>query len=77
VAKLLGAPSVRAIRRTREQAVAALRVAIDKRVAKGTLGVVDVQPIGVSDLFGRFKDDPTLREICEEAYRLRDADMPK
>lgn len=26
---------------------------------------------GLSSLFGKFRDDPTLREICEEAYRER------
>jgi predicted HNH restriction endonuclease len=33
--------------------------------------------LGLSDLAGRSADDPTLREICEEAYRLRDADRDR
>jgi uncharacterized protein (DUF433 family) len=32
-----------------------------------------VGTIGVSDLAGVFSDDPTLREICEQAYEMRDA----
>ena len=31
--------------------------------------------IGVSDLAGLFSDDLTLREICEQAYRMRDAEI--
>jgi len=30
---------------------------------------------GLAGLFGKFRDDPTLREICEEAYKERDADI--
>ena len=29
---------------------------------------------GVSTLAGKYKDDPTLREICDEAYKQRDAE---
>lgn len=31
--------------------------------------------IGVSDLAGLFSDDLTLREICEQDYRMRDAEI--
>jgi uncharacterized protein (DUF433 family) len=31
--------------------------------------------IGVSDLAGAFTDDLTLREICEQAYQMRDAEI--
>jgi hypothetical protein len=34
----------------------------------------DNAPGGISALAGMFADDPTLREICEEIYRERDAD---
>ena len=30
---------------------------------------------GLAGLFGKFRDDPTLREICEQAYKERDADV--
>ena len=40
----------------------------------GELTSVDIEPLGISDLAGTYRDDPTLREICEEAYRLRDAE---
>jgi hypothetical protein len=36
---------------------------------------VDVPSRAVSDIAGVFADDPSLREICQEAYRMRDAEL--
>ena len=36
---------------------------------------LEVRRRGLAGLFGRFRDDPTLREICAEAYQERDAEL--
>jgi hypothetical protein len=73
-ATLVGAPEVTATAATREGALAALETTIAKRLDKGELVALDVRR-GLAGLFGKFRDDPTLREICEEAYKARDADV--
>jgi hypothetical protein len=35
---------------------------------------LELAPTGVSGLAGKYRTDPTLREICTEAYRMRDAE---
>jgi hypothetical protein len=74
-ATLVGAPDVRAIASSREQALAALEAAIAKRLDRGELVALEVHRPGLAGLFGKYRDDPTLREICEQAYRERDADV--
>jgi hypothetical protein len=73
-ASLVGAPDVRATAATREEALAALESAIARRLDQGELVALDVRR-GLTALFGAFRDDPTLREICEQAYKARDADV--
>ena len=75
-AALVGAPDVRATAATREEALAAPESAIAKRLDQGELVALEVPRRGLAGLFGKYKDDPTLREICEAAYRDRDADVP-
>ncbi len=80
VASLLGASDLRVVEPTRDEAVAALKTELQQRIQKGELLSVEVSEpvtIGVSDLAGKYKDDPTLREICEQAYQLRDAENPQ
>ena len=72
-AALLGSPDVRATAPTREQALAELESAIAKRLDKGELVALVVSPRGLVGLFGKYRDDPTLREICNNAYQERDA----
>lgn len=72
-AQLVGAPDVRGVGPTRDQAMDELRAAIQERIRAGELTSVEVEPFGISDLAGAYRDDPALREICHEAYRLRDA----
>lgn len=74
-AALVGAPDVNATAPTREEALAKLETAISKRLEQGELVQLEVRRHGLAGLFGKFRDDPTLREICEEAYRERDADV--
>ena len=40
----------------------------------GELFSLGVEPIGVSSFAGKYGTDPTLRAICEDAYRKRDAE---
>src|SRR5712671_1575041 len=74
-AALVGAPDVSATAATREEALAKLESAISKRLEKGELVALEVRRRGLAGLFGTFRNDPTLREICEEAYKERDADV--
>lgn len=74
-ATLVGAPHVRATAATREQALAALETAIEERLDRGDLVALEVGRRGLAGLFGKYRDDPTLREICENAYRERNADV--
>lgn len=36
---------------------------------------VEIEPPGLEALFGKYAADPTLTEICEKAYRQRDAEL--
>jgi hypothetical protein len=74
-AALVGAPDVRATASTREQALAALELAITRRLDQGELVALEIHRRGLAGLFGKYSDDPTLRDICEAAYRERDADV--
>jgi hypothetical protein len=74
-AALVGAPDVSAKASTREEALAALESAIVKRLDQGDLVALEVRRRGLAGLFDKYRDDPTLREICETAYQERDADV--
>ncbi|GAG28379.1 unnamed protein product [marine sediment metagenome] len=74
VATLVGAPEVRVVAPTRDEALAALRNQITRRVAQGELSSVEVAAGGISDFAGRYADDPVIRQICSEVYEQRDAE---
>ena len=74
-AALVGAPDVRATASTREKALSALQSAIAERLDQGELVALEVPRRGLAALFGKYRDDPTLPEICEAAYQERDADV--
>jgi hypothetical protein len=74
-AALVGAPEVKATAPTREAALAALESAITLRLDQGDLVALELPRRGLAGLFGKYRDDPTLREICEAAYSERDADV--
>jgi len=73
-AVLVGAPTIRAIGPTRDAALAALHTDLAQRLARGELVSLDLSPTGVSGLAGTYSTDPTLRDICTEAYRTRDTE---
>jgi hypothetical protein len=74
-ATLVGAPEVSATAPTRLEALAALEAAIGKRLDQGELVLLEVRRKGLAGLFGKYRDDPTLQDICDEAYKERDADV--
>ena len=69
-ATLLGAPTIRAVGATRDDALRALHTDL----AQGEFVTLEVSAQGVTDLAGTYSTDPTLRDICAEAYRLREAE---
>ncbi len=73
-AALVGEPEVRAVGRTREAAIAALKAEVRQRVECGELIALDFDSVGITSLAGKYRDDPTLEDICAEAYRERDAE---
>ncbi len=75
VASVAGAANLRATASTREQAIDALKDDLNARIQRGELLFIDVAPIGLTSLAGKYADDPTLSDICEEAYRERDAEL--
>jgi len=74
-ATLLGAPEIRATAPTREAAITELRQVIRERVAQGQIESLEFPASSVTDFIGIFHNDPTLDEVCEEAYRQRDAEL--
>ena len=73
-ASLVGAPDVRMVGPTRSQAIDALRVAIEQYIARGELLSLEIDPVGISSLAGKYNTDPTLRTLCDDAYHRRDAE---
>lgn len=74
VATLLGAPEVRATGRTRDATLIAMRAVLQELVDRGDLVVLELPSEGILALAGKYRDDPTLQEICDEIYRLRDSE---
>lgn len=74
-ATLVGAPDVRVTGESRDGALSALSDQIAQRVATGELATLEIDSRGVRSLLGRFADDPTLQDICDDAYRQRDAEQ--
>jgi hypothetical protein len=73
-ASVAGSPNLRCVRPSKDEAIAALQEELAERVASGELVHLQLATAGVSGLAGRFADDPTLPEICEDIYRQRDAE---
>jgi hypothetical protein len=71
-ASLVGAPKLRCTGTTRSEAIAALQSELGQKVATGELVTVEVPLLGVSGLAGRFADDPSLKDICDQIYHQRE-----
>lgn len=76
-ATVVGDPELQATRPTRESAVSALHQDIQNMANRGELLTCDIEPQGLMALFGKYRDDPTLKEICRQAYAARDAEKSK
>jgi hypothetical protein len=63
-ATLVGAPEVRVIATTRDEAISALKGQIAQRVAQGELFSLEVGSVGIAELAGKYADDPSIRQIC-------------
>ena len=74
VASVVGTLDLRASAPTREEAISRLRAVVQDRVSAGAFVMLEVAEPDIMDVFGAFKDDPTLQDICDEAYRERDAE---
>jgi len=72
-ATLVGAPQLRVIGRTRQEALAALKSEISQRVGRGELLAMEIETLGPAELAGKYASDPTLSKICADAYEARDA----
>ncbi len=73
-ASLAGVPDVRVIEPTRSQAISSLETEIHQRIEHGELLSLEIDSVGISGLAGKFETDPTLREICDNAYKIRNAE---
>lgn len=73
-ASLVGAPAVRVVRDNRLEAISGLKPEIQHRVAIGELLSLEIDTVSISSLAGKYAGDPTLTWICDEAYKLRDAE---
>ena len=75
VATLVGVPEVSVTAPTREAALAEMQASLQRRVSCGEIVFLDVPAKkGVMAFAGKYRDDESLTEICEEAYRRRDAE---
>jgi hypothetical protein len=75
-ATVLGSPNLRAEGESRAQALERLKAVLVERVQHGELSALSIdEPSGILSLAGKYANDPTLRDICEEAYRARDAEL--
>lgn len=74
-AYVIGAPDLAVEERTKEGAISSLRQHLTKRIQAGEILSLRIENLGVTGLAGLFADDPTLDEIVEEAYRLRDEEL--
>jgi hypothetical protein len=73
-ASLVGVPKVRVVGQTRSQAIDALKAQIKQRIRLGELLSLEVDSVGISNLAGKYEKDPTLRDICDSVYQMRDAE---
>ncbi len=74
VATLVGSPDVRVTAPSRESALAEMRLVLKQRMSQGELVFLDLEPEGILAMAGKYRDDPTIQDICDEIYRERDAE---
>jgi len=72
VATSVSVPTIRSEADSEEDAVSGVRTQLRSHLEVRKIVFIDLEPPGLLALFGKYRDDPTLTEICEEAYRIRD-----
>ena len=76
-ARLAGEETLRVVRPTRDEAVAAMESELQQRVSRGELLTVELPKRGAAAVAGKFADDPSLPEIVDEIYAERDRDRDR
>ena len=75
-ASLVGAPNVRVRGPTRIEALKSLQAELARRIEQGELTSLEVPDArGLLSLAGKYADDLTLTQICDDAYAERDRDV--
>jgi hypothetical protein len=78
VASLAGVPEVKATGATRPEALKSLQGELVERIRSGELDSLNVPPTGgILNIAGKYADDPTLEDICKQAYAERDAERDR
>lgn len=73
----LGMAGLRFVGPSREEVLTSLRRALADKFASGELVDLETEQSGVSGPSGRFRDDPSLRDIRDQIYRDRDSERPE
>jgi hypothetical protein len=74
VATLVGVPDIRVTALTRHDVLAQMQATLEKHASEGELVFLDLPSRGIMAIAGKYRDDPTLQDICDEIYRNRDAE---
>jgi hypothetical protein len=74
IATVLGAPEMRVSAPSRQQALAQMQAALERRLTSGEIVFLEVAQEGIMAAAGKYRDDPFLDDICKEIYRQRDAE---
>jgi hypothetical protein len=73
-ATVAGIPWLRADGASQDDVVRSLTDQVRDGLANGSVILLDVESKGLSGIAGTYRDDPSLQDICDEAYQLRDAE---
>ena len=73
-ASLAGVPNIRVLGPTRSEAISAIETKIQQCVEQGELLSLEIGPSSISSLAGKYKTDPTIRDISINAYQVRDSE---
>ena len=74
-ASLVGAPNIRVLQPTRSDTISAIETKIQQSVEEGELLSLDIGSEGISSIAGKCSADPTLADIRDEAYKIRDSEF--
>lgn len=75
-ASLVGSSRVTVTESTKMQALASLKTMLAQRFQQGDLLFLELgEIVGVTGLAGKYANDPTLMDICDEAYQMRNAEL--